>query len=251
MKIIPIQTERVERNPENSLEQWILLQFETKNIKIEDGDILVLSSKIISYFEDRIFSLDDSIPTKEAKEIAAERDQDPRLIQLVLQEADEVIAKRPWVLLTRKNGLYTANAGIDTSNVEDGYAVLWPEDAYSSAKKIQDFIQNHYSLQKLAILIIDSAILPGRKGTIAMCVGHVGISALQDLQGKTDLFNNELRYSSLNIIDSLASAANLVMGEGSEARPMAIIRDYEWHVSKETKNDEMFISPHDDMFPVV
>jgi coenzyme F420-0:L-glutamate ligase/coenzyme F420-1:gamma-L-glutamate ligase len=250
MNIIPIQSERVEMNPEASLEEWMSLQFKNNKETLQDGDVLVISSKILSYFEGAVVPLEGIQVVEEVVKIAKEMNQDPRLIQLVYDEVDEIIEKRPWVLLTKKNGIYTANAGVDTSNVENGYAVLWPEDPLNSAREIKNIIEEAYDLSKLAILIIDSAILPGRKGTVAMCIGHAGVQGVQELAGEDDLFENTLRYSSLNVVDSLATSANLIMGEAKEACPMAIIRDYEWEASSETKNDEMLISPSDDMFPI-
>jgi coenzyme F420-0:L-glutamate ligase/coenzyme F420-1:gamma-L-glutamate ligase len=248
MNIIPLNSERVERDPDIPIQEWISGQLEKNSQKLQNGDILVISSKILSYFEGKVVSLAEIQASEEAKEIADEINQEEKLVQLILEEADEVVARRPWVLLTKKNGIYTANAGVDTSNVEHGYAVLWPEDPFSSALEIKKSLKEKYKLTKIAVLIVDSAILPSRKGTVAMCIGHAEIQGLEDLAGEDDLFGNTLRYSSLNIVDSLATSANLMMGESKEACPMAIIRNYEWKTPSEKKNDEMLISSSDDMF---
>ncbi|MGE3278243.1 MAG: coenzyme F420-0:L-glutamate ligase [Candidatus Altimarinota bacterium] len=251
MKIIPIKTERVEINPRSSIiEDWILSSLAEQQQELSNGDILVLSSKIVSYFEGNVVPLQGILVNDRAKQIAEKMNNKPELIQLALDEADQVIAETPWVLLTLKNGVYTANSGVDLSNVPEGYAVTWPKKPFDSAARIRKNLMSQKGLEKLGLIIIDSACTPGRKGTIALSIGHAGIEGYQELKGEKDLFNNTLRYSALNRVDSLATAANLVMGESSESTPLAIIRDYSWEQIEQTKNDEMLISPSDEMFPM-
>lgn len=250
MKILPIQTKRVEMNPKQSIEEWILEAVKKKNEIFQEGDILVLSSKIVSYFESGVISLATISPSNEARKVAEKMNAKPTLVQLAIDEADQVIAETPWVLLTLKNGIYTANAGVDLSNVPEGFAVVWPKDPFASAKNIQGHLRQLLGLKKLAVLIIDSACTPGRKGTVSVAIGHAGIGGYQELKGEKDLYNNTLRYSALNRVDSLASAANLLMGESVESTPIAIIRDYSWDLVEQTKNDEMIISSSDEMFPI-
>lgn len=250
MKIIPIQTERLEINPVISIEEWITNSIEERKEALADGDILVLSSKIVSYFEGNIISLDSVKVSENAGTVAGKMNSKPELIQLTMDEADEIIAETPWVLLTQKNGIYTANAGIDLSNVPEGYAVTWPKNPFFSADKIRSALKARLKLMKLAVLIIDSACTPGRKGTVSIAIGYSGVEGYQELKGSRDLYNNVLRYSSLNRVDSLATAANLMMGESAESCPLAIIRNYKWEQNDHTKNDEMIISSSDEMFPL-
>lgn len=231
MKIIPISTERVEIQPTQKLSQWILESIENNQETLEDSDILVISSKIVSYFEGRIIKSEKTIE------------------ELAREEADEVVANTPWVLLCRKNGIYTANAGIDSSNVPEGHVALWPEEPFESAKNLRESLKSKLELEKLAVIINDSACTPGRNGTISVAIGYSGLRGYQDLKGSQDLYKNTLKYSALNIVDSLATSANLIMGEGNESVPLCIIRDYNYEIS-ENKNDEMIISPSDEMFPL-
>lgn len=244
MKVIPIRTERVSVSPKAFLADWILDAINVQNEGLADGDILILSSKIVSYFEDGVIDLDTIKPTAETDEMARRMNNaDSRLIQLALDEADEVISETPWVLLTRKNGIYSANAGVDTSNVPKGFAVVWPKDPFASARVLQKKLNS-------PVIIIDSSCQPGRKGTTAVAIGYSGIGGFQELKGAEDLYGNTLRYSALNIVDSLATAANLVMGESSESCPLAIIRDYEYQATEDTKKDEMLISSSEDLFTI-
>lgn len=232
MNIFPIKTQRVEPNPSMDLATWVSDQLYEHNHVLIDGDILVITSKVVSYFERRLVKLETSIE------------------ELVEQEADEILYRSKWVSLTRKNGILCPNAGIDTSNVPAGYAILWPEDAFASALQLRSELMKKYSLEKCAVIIADCVCQPGRSGTTAIAIGYAGIAGFQDLKQSQDLFGNTLRYSALNIVDSLATSANILMGEGSESQPIAVIRDYDWHQIEQTKNDEMNISPSDEMFPL-
>jgi coenzyme F420-0:L-glutamate ligase/coenzyme F420-1:gamma-L-glutamate ligase len=240
----------MEVNPSVKIEEWILNSIELAGDEVREGDILALSSKIVSYFEKNILKLSDIVPSEEAVLIAQRMNAKPELVQLSMDQADKVVAETPWVLLTIKNGIYTANSGVDLSNVPEGYAVVWPNDPFASASNIRKDIMSSNNLSKLAVLIVDSACTPGRKGTIALAIGHAGIGGYQELKGEKDLFENVLRYSALNRVDSLATAANLEMGESTESTPIAIIREYGWEQVADTKNDEMIISPSDEMFPM-
>lgn len=260
MTIVPIQTSIVSLFPKKSITSWIEQSLRKKSQTFHNGDILVLSSKIVSYFEDRLVKLADMKVTAKAKTWAKKMNTDPVLIQLAMNEADDVIAVTPWVLLTRKNGIYCANAGVDKSNVPKGYAITWPKNSFGSAKRIRQALMKKYRIKKLAVIIADSACIPGRKGTIALAIGFAGITGWQDLKGKKDLYDNVLQYSALNIVDSLATAANVVMGESTERSPLAIIRGYSWKRPffvpaslklRAASKGSMVISPRDEMFPIL
>ena len=106
-------------------------------MQIVDGDVLVLSSKIVSYFEDRVLDLSWVKASQTAKQLAQNMNSSEQLMEIVLCEADEVIAETPFVLLTRKNALYCANAGVDSSNVPLGYAVVWPAKPFNSCETVR------------------------------------------------------------------------------------------------------------------
>jgi len=250
MQVIGIATELIKLKPQLSIYSWIERSLSKESARLQEGDILVISSKVLSYFEGRVVNLESIKVHKRAKNIAERMSASEKLIQLVLNEADEVIAETPWVLLTRKNGIICANAGIDTSNVPKGHAVLWPEHSFQSAEVIRKNIMNKYKVKKLSIIIADSTCLPGRKGTIAIAIGYSGIKGIKDLKNSSDLYKNKLRYSAHNIVDSLATSANLVMGESLDRVPLAIVRNYSWQNASTTKNDEMIISSSEEMFPL-
>lgn len=250
MNVIGIKTQKVSIDCKKNLIDWITESIQKSGQKLLNNDIFVISSKVLSYFEGRVIPGDIIKVSASSRRIARKMKADPVLIQAVIDEADEVIAETPWVLLTRKHGIYCANAGVDTSNVPPNYLALWPQDPFRSARKIRSALVKRFHLKKVAVLIIDSACMPGRNGTLAMAIGFSGIKGYQDLKGKKDLYKKVLRYSGLNVVDSLATAANLIMGEGTEKTPLAIIRDLHWRSSSHMKKDEMIISSKNEMYPL-
>lgn len=249
MTIIPIQTSRVSLHPKQSLLDFIITSVSSRKERIQEKDILVLSSKIVSYFEGNVIALSSVKVSSAAKKMGKAMNADPALVQLALHESDEVLAVTPWVLLTKKNGVFSANAGVDLSNVPKGYAVLWPKKPFETAQAIQTALQKQFRKKNIAVLIIDSFCIPGRKGTIACAIGFSGIGGYQDLKGQRDLYENTLRYSAVNIVDSLATAANVVMGESNEQTPLALIRGFEFDAKKNPDEQEMVVSKGDEMYP--
>ena len=249
MEIFSVSTPRVERHPPGAVQDWVCDSLQDADHFLKDGDILFVSAKLISYFEDRIVELESVQLSDEGRSIASQMNAaDPRLIQLVMNEADKLVKVTPWVLLTIKDGIYSANAGVDTSNVEEGFAVLWPEDSFRSAEQLRQVLMERFSLKTFGVVIVDSCCVPGRIGTMGVAIGYCGLRGYDDLKGSMDLFGNVLRYSSLNIVDSLATAANVVMGESADAKPLVIVREFDFESVQVTKKDEMLIPPSDDLY---
>ncbi len=246
MIITPVPTSRVEYPTQTSLFEWVITSL--ANYEIGNRDILVISSKIISYFESNLVDLNTIQAEEEARQIAKRINTSPQLIQLVLDEADELVSESPWVLLTLKNGIYCANAGVDTSNVPSNHAITWPKDPYQSVNSLRLRVMDHFQLQELAVIMIDSVCVPGRRGTLAVSVSSDGIEPVQRLENTKDLFGNILKYSSLNIADSIATAANLAMGESTESCPLAMVRNAAVVFADGNKNDEILISSSEDLY---
>ncbi|MDP3975295.1 MAG: coenzyme F420-0:L-glutamate ligase [bacterium] len=250
MEVIPITTPRVEINPKGQLSDWISQHLGARNLNLQEGDILVVTSKLVSYFEQRVVDLSTVQVSDQAKKYAEKNGHPAPIMQLVIDEADQILAETTLVLLTKKNKIYCPNAGVDTSNVLKGYAVLWPEQPFQFAQDLRHAFMKAFALKKIAVIISDSMCVPGRSGTTAVAIGYAGISGFQNLKGAKDLFGNTLRYSALNLVDSAATAANLVMGEAAESTPLAIVRNLSWEAQSQTKNDEMIITPSDELYPL-
>jgi coenzyme F420-0:L-glutamate ligase/coenzyme F420-1:gamma-L-glutamate ligase len=199
---------------------------------LADGDVLVLAQKIVSKARGRIVDLATVTPSQRALELAAATDKDPRQVEVILSEANEVVAHRPGVLVVeQKLGLVMANAGIDVSNVEqDGDSenvLLLPLDPDGDCAALRAEIKQRLGAT-VAVVINDSVGRAWRIGTVGLAIGSAGLPALWDLRGNKDLFERTLEVSMQAVADELASAASLVQGQGSEGQPVVLIRGFEF-----------------------
>jgi coenzyme F420-0:L-glutamate ligase/coenzyme F420-1:gamma-L-glutamate ligase len=190
-------------------------------------DVVCVAQKIVSKSENRLVALTDVSPSEEAIQLAKETEKDPRLVQLILEESDEILRKKPGVLIVRHRlGIVGANAGIDQSNIDHQggeHALLLPEDPDASAKQLRMDLQK-YSNCNLGVLITDSHNRPWRLGTTGSAIGAAGIQVLDDRRGGSDLYGRELKVTLINRADAIASITTLYMGETTEKIPVAIFR---------------------------
>jgi coenzyme F420-0:L-glutamate ligase/coenzyme F420-1:gamma-L-glutamate ligase len=172
--------------------------------------------------------LADVEPSVKAQEVAVQADKDPRLVELVLQESAEISRLKPGVLVTRHRlGFTSANAGIDRSNVGHDEAeetvLLLPVDPDASAQALKARIQQAFNVT-VGVVITDSHGRPFRLGTVGVAIGVAGIPALWDRRGEPDRDGHILQYTDVGVADEIAAAAGLVMGQGSEGRPVVLVR---------------------------
>lgn len=194
--------------------------------KLEDNDIVVFASTIVSKAEGRRYLISNITPTARAEELAALNAEDPHFIQYVLDNSTKVLWKHPLLVETIL-GNVCINAGIDRSNTETDYILLLPSDPDASARKIRDGILK-LSGKKVAVIITDTNGRSFREGQIGVAVGAAGISAVHDKRGDVDLFGHELKITIQGIVDEVAACANMLMGESNEGTPIAVIRGYEY-----------------------
>lgn len=164
-----------------------------------------------------------------------------------IKAASSWSAKTPWAHLTLVDGHWCPNAGMDASNALGG-TVLWPRDLFAFLQKAHEELKAHYNLSELGIIISDSRVFPLRQGVTAVSLAHVGFKALRDYRGEKDLDDRELRMTTVNVADSLATAATLLMGEGNESRPLAIIEDAPAVFTSQVTEESLFIDPAQDLF---
>lgn len=211
----------------DDLAELIVGALERSDHELTDSDIVCVAQKIVSKAEGRIIALATVTASAEAVELARETDKDPRLVELILQESDELLRKKPGVLIMRHRlGLVGAHAGIDQSNIdhEDGEcALLLPLNPDHSARQLQAALRVRTGA-KVAVIITDSANRPWRLGTTGIAIGAAGLTVLDDQRGGTDLYGRELKVTLINRADSIATAATLVMGETTQRIPVAIVR---------------------------
>ncbi|KQX20021.1 MULTISPECIES: coenzyme F420-0:L-glutamate ligase [unclassified Sphingomonas] len=205
----------------------VLAALEASGRRLADGDIVVLAQKIVSKAEGRMIALSGVTASTQAIDIARQVDKDPRLVELILSEAKEVMRVRKGVLIVRHRlGLVLANAGIDQSNIDQGdeaRALLLPVDPDASASALRDTLVER-SGADVAVLIIDSLGRAWRTGTVGTAIGIAGMPGLVDLRGREDLHGRRLETSELGLADEVAAAASLIMGQADEGRPIVIVR---------------------------
>jgi len=222
LEVIPLSIKR-EIGTDDKLVDVIL----SSKPKFEDGDILVLSQKIVSKQEGRIVNISLVIPSILALGIGSEYEKDPKLIEIILSETKRIVRMGHGILIVEtKNGLICANAGVDESNVNNGYATLLPSNPDKSARNLRDEIFKK-TKKNVAVLISDTFGRPFRMGQTDCAIGVSGIDSIIDFQGKKDTFGKILRITAIAIADELCSASELVKGKTLQ-NPAAIIRNYKF-----------------------
>ena len=226
---------------------------------LRDGDVVVVAQKIVSKAEGRIVRLADVVPSRQAVELGARVDKDPRAVEIILGEAVEVLRAAPGVLIVEtRHGIILANAGADMSNIEhdeeDDHLLLLPEDPDASADRLRAALTARMDSAaaspetsdaaardrsgagetagasptggraKIGVIVADSVGRAWREGTVGLAIGVSGLPARLDRRGEPDLFGRALHVTEVGIADSIASAASIVMGEGAEGRPAALVR---------------------------
>ena len=189
------------------------------------ADIVVVAQKIVSKAEGRRVALVDVRVSAEAVEMAQATRRRPGLVQLILDESSAVLRATPAAIITRhRTGHVLANAGIDASNIaggKDGQVLLWPTDPDASARAIRAGLGPDAAP---AIVIADSLGRAWRIGTLGTAIGCAGLVVLEDKRGQVDLFGRPLQATIIAVADAIAGLAVLVMGEGAEGTPVAIVR---------------------------
>ncbi|MDO9097770.1 MAG: coenzyme F420-0:L-glutamate ligase [Candidatus Methanoperedens sp.] len=196
----------------------------SEKTELKEHDIVVISSTIVSKSEGRIIPLGTVKPTEMAKTIANKNQNDPRFVQAVLDESEEILLESPFLLVRTKHGSICVNAGIDHSNVEGSDNILLlPEDPDASALKTKDSIFK-YTGKKVSVVITDTNGRAFRIGQTGAAIGIAGIKATRDWRGTKDLFGRVLEVKNEAVVDEIAGFANILMGEGNGGTPIVIIR---------------------------
>jgi coenzyme F420-0:L-glutamate ligase/coenzyme F420-1:gamma-L-glutamate ligase len=194
---------------------------------VEEGDVLVITHKIVSKAENRLIDLTTITPSEPASNFAAYTGKDPKVVEAVLRESRSMRRMAPGVLIAEtRQGFVCANAGIDKSNVEgqDKIALL-PLDPDASARNIRRRVEE-LSGKRVSVIISDTHGRAHRDGEVNVAIGASGIPVILDRRGERDLFGYELKVKRIAIADELAAAAELVIGQSDEGIPVAIIRGY-------------------------
>jgi coenzyme F420-0:L-glutamate ligase/coenzyme F420-1:gamma-L-glutamate ligase len=225
LEIIPVHIEK-EIEPSDDISTII-----SQNAKLNDGDILVIAQKIISKQECRTVALSGVSPSLLAQGIASHYHKDPKIIELILSESKRIVRMKNEIIIVQTNsGFICANAGIDESNVKDGYATLLPIDSDISAQNIRQKIKETTN-KNVAVIISDTFGRPFRMGQTNCAIGISGLNPILDYAGTKDSFGNVLRVTEIAVADEFSAAAELVMGKTLKC-PAVIIRDYAFDVEE-------------------
>lgn len=201
---------------------------------LRDGDVLVITQKVVSKAEGRLEPVDPADPLSHKPIVERES------VRVLRRRGDLVISETA-------HGFICANAGVDLSNVERGYAALLPVDPDRSARRLRDGIRGRTGVA-VGVIVSDTFGRPWRRGVTDVAIGVAGVAAVTDLRGTTDAFGRELQVTEVAVADELAAAADLVCGKAAGI-PAAIVRgvDPGW-LREGSVRDEIVRHPSDDLF---
>ena len=199
---------------------------------LADGDVVVVTQKVVSKAEDRLVDIDP--------EVGHGRLVERESVRILRRRGDLVIAET-------EHGFVCANAGVDLSNVEAGQAALLPVDSDRSARRIRDALRHRFSVN-VAVVVSDTFGRPWRRGVTDVAIGCAGLRPVVDLRGTTDALGRELQVTEVAVVDEIAAAAELVMGKAAGV-PVAVVRgiDPVWFGDGSVV-DDVVRSPDEDLF---
>ena len=228
VSVLPIMN-LPEFNTGHEIVEELIGKLKENKISLEDSDVIVITQKIISKVEGRKIDIN-----KEDLE------------EVIKNESLQIIRKRGETIIAQtKHGFICANAGIDKSNIEEGFALLLPEDPDKTSRDIRKKIE-HQTGKKISVIICDTFGRAWRKGQTNVAIGSSGIEPLESYIGEKDTFDNELFATEIAIVDELAGAAELVMKK-SDNIPIVIIKGVKYNIS-DLGVDELIRNPQEDFF---
>ena len=214
--------------PGDDLAGLIQQAAESASLAVQDGDIVVVTQKIVSKAEGCLVSLADVTPSPLAITFADQWDKDARQVEVVLQASRRIVKMDRGVIIAETHhGFICANAGVDRSNMEgDDVVAVLPPDPDASARAIRDRIREQMGVE-VAVIISDTFGRPWREGLVNVAIGLAGMQANVDYTGQYDAQGYELKVTALSVADELAAAAELVMNKLDNV-PVAVIRGYDY-----------------------
>jgi len=230
LEIIPIKIEK-EIEPTDDIVQLMMISAPD----IQAGDIVVFTQKIISKQEGQTVNLSSVKPSLLATGIASEYGKDPRIIQLMLDESRRIVRMKNGIIICETfHGHVCANAGVDESNVNEGFATLLPKNANKSAEMLRNKIKEKTG-KNISVIISDTFGRPFRYGQTNIAIGLSGLSPITDYVGTKDNFGRILRVTEIATVDEICSAAELVMRKSLHV-PIAIVRNCSFDNKNSTNN---------------
>ncbi|MFB5631111.1 MAG: coenzyme F420-0:L-glutamate ligase [Nitrosopumilaceae archaeon] len=222
LTVLPIKVEKKENVFE--LFDIIIKSIEKNQLSLNEGDVLVISSKFISNSQGRLIEI-DSVKTSNQSQIISKKFRiKPEFAEIIIRESDKIFGGISGFVISSSDNILAPNAGIDKSNTKKGKAILYPFNPYLVAEQLRRKFFLKF-LVHVGVIIVDSRLMPSRVGTTGVAIACAGIEPVLDMRSQKDLDGNPLKVTFQAVVDNLASIANHKMGEGSESIPIAIIRD--------------------------
>ncbi len=213
-------------------------------ISLQNGDVLVISSKYVSNSQGRLIDLENVNASIDGIELSEKFQMKPKIAEVIIRESDVIFGGISGFVITSSDNIMAPNAGIDKSNAKKGKVILYPEDPYLVAEQIRRKIFLKH-LVHVGIIIVDSRLMPARVGTTGVAISCAGIEPVNDMRAEKDLNGNPLKVTFQAVVDNLASIANHKMGEGSESKPFAIIRNSDAKLTDRKINPNELAVSHD------
>jgi len=214
----------------DSFENWLKLAL--SEVKMTENVIIAITSKVISLSENRCVPRSGTVK-----------------LDLIRKDASRVLGELDYGShLTITHGILIAAAGIDESNSADEQFILYPKDPFASAEKICAFLKKEFGLKNVGVILTDSRTSPLRKGVTGIALSHWGFQGCKNAIGQKDLFGRSLKMTQINVADALAASAVLLMGEGNERCPIALIETPNVNFCDVTDPRELLVPLHEDLY---
>ncbi|HXW03089.1 MAG TPA: coenzyme F420-0:L-glutamate ligase [Nitrosarchaeum sp.] len=241
LTVLPLVSERKEEKFD--VFDILLETLEKNDEKLQEGDVIVISTKFISNSQGRLVDLNSVRASKDGTEVSKKFQMREEIAEIILRESDKIFGGISGFVITSSNNIMAPNAGIDKSNAKKGKIILYPNNPYDIAEQIRRKIFLKFLIH-VGIILVDSRLMPSRIGTSGVAIACAGIEPVLDMRAEKDLDGNPLKVTFQAVADNLATIANHKMGEAAESKPFAIVRNSGAKLTdRKISPSEMTISP--------
>jgi coenzyme F420-0:L-glutamate ligase len=202
----------------------LLETLEKNKRKLQEEDVLVISTKYISNSQGRIVNTNSIKVSNNGSKVSRKFQIRPEIAEIILRESDKIFGGIAGFVITSSDNIMAPNAGIDKSNAKKDQVILYPKNPFLIAEQIRRKVFLKYGIH-IGVILVDSRLMPARVGTSGVAISCAGIEPVLDMRSKKDLNGNPLKVTFQAVIDNIATIANHKMGEGAESKPFAIVRD--------------------------
>jgi len=241
LTVLPLVSERKEEKFD--VFDILLETLEKNDEKLQEGDVIVISTKFISNSQGRLVDLNSVRASKDGTEVSKKFQMREEIAEIILRESDKIFGGISGFVITSSDNIMAPNAGIDKSNAKKGKIILYPNNPYDIAEQIRRKIFLKFLIH-VGIILVDSRLMPSRIGTSGVAIACAGIEPVLDMRAEKDLDGNPLKVTFQAVADNLATIANHKMGEAAESKPFAIVRNSGAKLTdRKISPSEMAISP--------